>query len=274
VIAEALELGRRLPVLRASAERLRALQLRKLRATLQAVYHTVPYYRELFDSAGFAPSDVRSLADLAHVPVTTKRDLLDAGVQRIVRRGTDVAACSSLTTSGSSGEPWTVYMDRRDVVTRNVLQFRALVTTGIRPWDRLVVLGPMRWSAGGLHQRLGLWRREHVSPSIAVSDQIERLRSLRPDVLWIYPSFLSAILDAVDGRLSDVCRPHTIVTTAEVLDPQAFAALHRDFAFEHFDFYGSIEAGRIAWECRAHEGAHVNADVVYLELIDSGVDYD
>jgi phenylacetate-CoA ligase len=35
-----------------------------------------------------------------------------------------------------------------------------------------------------------------------------------------------------------------------------------------FNFYGSNESGRIAAECPAHEGLHVNADHVILECLD------
>jgi len=36
---------------------------------------------------------------------------------------------------------------------------------------------------------------------------------------------------------------------------------------EMFNFYGSIESGRVAAECRAHEGLHVNSDHVILECL-------
>jgi phenylacetate-CoA ligase len=39
-------------------------------------------------------------------------------------------------------------------------------------------------------------------------------------------------------------------------------------AIELFDFYGSVESGRIAQECPAHEGLHINADHVILQLAD------
>ena len=56
-------------------EGLRALQLERLRATIQRVYERVPHYRRAFDEAGVGPDDLKSLADLARFPFTTKDDL-------------------------------------------------------------------------------------------------------------------------------------------------------------------------------------------------------
>jgi phenylacetate-CoA ligase len=36
---------------------------------------------------------------------------------------------------------------------------------------------------------------------------------------------------------------------------------------EHYNFYGAVETGRIAWECAAHEGLHLNTDNVVIEFV-------
>ena len=58
-------------------DRLEALQLERLRTTLHAAYDRVPNHRQAFDAAGVRPDDLRSLADLARFPFTTKADLRD-----------------------------------------------------------------------------------------------------------------------------------------------------------------------------------------------------
>src|SRR3990172_734505 len=59
----------------ASRDEIRRLQLERLRATLGRAYERVPHYRTKFDGAGVHPEDLRSLADLAKFPFTTKDDL-------------------------------------------------------------------------------------------------------------------------------------------------------------------------------------------------------
>ena len=60
---------------RASEDELRSLQLERLKWSLAHAYEHVPHYRRSFDAARVAPGDVKTLADLARFPFTTKQDL-------------------------------------------------------------------------------------------------------------------------------------------------------------------------------------------------------
>jgi phenylacetate-CoA ligase len=87
-------------------------------------------------------------------------------------------------------------------------------------------------------------------------------------VLWAYPTTLRAVLSAHDYRLSRLARPRILITSSEVLDPVFRSQLLRDHPMEMFNFYGAVEVGRIAAECRAHAGLHVEADALIVELLD------
>lgn len=63
------------PIERASRDEIAALQLQRLRWSLQHAYDHVPHYKQAFDARGVHPSDCKSLADLARFPFTTKQDL-------------------------------------------------------------------------------------------------------------------------------------------------------------------------------------------------------
>ncbi|HJW53787.1 MAG TPA: phenylacetate--CoA ligase, partial [Burkholderiaceae bacterium] len=65
------------PIERASQDELQALQLQRMQWSLQHAYANVPHYRAAFDAAGVHPSDLKTLADLAKFPFTTKKDLRD-----------------------------------------------------------------------------------------------------------------------------------------------------------------------------------------------------
>ncbi len=62
---------------RMSRAELQALQLERMRWSLQHAYDNVPHYRHAFEAAGVRPSDLESLADLARFPFTAKQDLRD-----------------------------------------------------------------------------------------------------------------------------------------------------------------------------------------------------
>ena len=58
-----------------SPEELELLQLERLQSTLTRAYRQVKFYRRCFDEAGLTPESIQTLADLARLPVTTRRDL-------------------------------------------------------------------------------------------------------------------------------------------------------------------------------------------------------
>ena len=66
------------PIETASRDEFTALQIERLKWTLHRVYDRVPHYRAKFDAAGVHPDDLKTLADLAKFPFTTKKDLRDS----------------------------------------------------------------------------------------------------------------------------------------------------------------------------------------------------
>ena len=58
-------------------DQLEAIQLEGIKKTVIQCYENVPFYKDLFDQAGFDPYAVETLADLAKAPFTTKQDLRD-----------------------------------------------------------------------------------------------------------------------------------------------------------------------------------------------------
>ena len=87
---------------------LEAIQLRRLQLLVERVYDRVPPYRAKMDAAGIKPVDIRSLADLRHLPYTTKDDLRDnypfglfaTSMDDVIR----VHASSGTTGSGAAAE--------------------------------------------------------------------------------------------------------------------------------------------------------------------------
>ncbi|KML39349.1 hypothetical protein VL15_38420, partial [Burkholderia cepacia] len=65
------------PIETASRDELQALQLERMKWSLRHAYDNVPHYRRTFDAAGVHPDDLKTLADLAKFPFSTKNDLRD-----------------------------------------------------------------------------------------------------------------------------------------------------------------------------------------------------
>ena len=59
-----------------------------------------------------------------------------------------------------------------------------------------------------------------------------------------------------------------IVNSAEPMAPDLVQRLLAEYPYEFRNFYGSVECGRISFECPAGEGLHVNTDCSILEFED------
>ena len=268
MIGEALELRRALRAPRRPPEVLARERDAKLRALVAHAYARVPYWRRRFDEAGVGPDDVRAAADLARLPITTRRDLKGAGAAAIADDAPAPRDRVTIRTSGTSGEPFELVATRREIAARRTTDFRALLGAGVGWRDVIAIVGPEHERRPNLHDRLGVFRTGLVPGALPVAEQIRRLARLRPTVLWIYPTVLRAILHEAGDRFAEICRPRMIVTSSEMLDPVLRARAWGLFPVPVFDFYGSNEVGRIAQECPAHDGLHVNVDRLIVELVD------
>jgi len=56
-------------------EAMEALQLKRLRALVDRLSSTVPFYKRKLAEVGYKPGDLRKLDDLSRLPFTTKDDL-------------------------------------------------------------------------------------------------------------------------------------------------------------------------------------------------------
>lgn len=84
-------------------------QLQLLRNCLEHAYSHTVYYRQLFNSVGFIPSQIKSVNDLKRIPVLTKK-ILKANYTDL--QADDVSNSYLVTTGGTTGKPTKVQMAR------------------------------------------------------------------------------------------------------------------------------------------------------------------
>jgi phenylacetate-CoA ligase len=272
MLGEVIEFAKLLSVRWQSANKLEVLRLGKLKHVVRHAYEQVPYYRARMESAGIRPEDIATLEDLRRLPVTTKDDLRQAGDTAL---SAGAAELITLHTTGYSGKPFAVRLTPNEYRRRRLREFRALLRAGVRPSDRMAVLGPESQRPRRLHRRLGFYirlsaayhRLEVIRGTLSVEEQTRLLKEADPTVLWAYPTVLRSVLLRQDNRLSRMAQPRMLITSGEVFDPVLRDQIAKDCPVEMFNFYGVVEVGRIAAECRAHAGLHIEADAMIVELL-------
>jgi len=252
-----------------SASRLAEYQIARLRAMVRHAYEAVPYYHELFDKAGVRPADIRSLADLSHLPITTKATLQGLPTEAILARGLDPRTIVTEHTSGSTGRPFTIQHTQSDQIRKSAIYIRAFLQAGLRFTDQQVFLSNER----GRHERrrwlqaLGVGRRTYVSVFDSLDSQLDQLERLQPDFLLGFPSALRRVAEAMETRSEPCIRPRVVCTFAEVLDHDTRQVIESGFGLPVFDLYSSVEFGNIAWQCRYSGAMHINADSLIIEVV-------
>ena len=253
-------------------EKLQQIQQRKLHRLLQHAYHHVPYYRRLFDAAGVKPNHIQDIADLAKLPVTRKADLLTQAPQNLIAGDIDPSRCVRLRTSGSLGMPFEVLFRPEDRAWWALLALRGWMAHQYQVWHKMLVLSDARFVSKG-HQwweYLGLARQYHTSIYDSLEQQIERLATVKPDVIRGMPSDVYLLAKAIRENHVASVTPKIVFTSAELLDPGTRRFINETFNVQLADFYGSIECGWIGWECPAHVGYHLNADCLIVEFLRDG----
>ncbi|MCZ7565470.1 MAG: phenylacetate--CoA ligase [Burkholderiales bacterium] len=263
------------PIERASRDELAALQLERMRWSIAHAYANVAHYRAKLDGAGLRPEDLRSLADLARFPFTSKEDLRATypfGMFAVPLREVVRVHASS----GTTGKPTVVGYTRRDLDTWSEVMARSIFAAGGRDSDVFHnALGYGLFTGGlGYHygaERLGMT----VVPAAAGQSerQIQLLMDFGATVITSTPSYLLALAEEFDRQGIDArsTRLRLALLGAEPWTNQMRHEIEERFALSAIDTYGLSEVigPGVACECaESKDGAHVWEDHFYPEVID------
>jgi phenylacetate-CoA ligase len=174
-----------------------ALQLERLRWTLHHAYGNNPSYRRSFDAHGVRPDDLRSLADLARFPFTTKADLRAAYPFGFFAVPMDRVARVHAS-SGTTGKPTVVGYTQKDIEIWSSLVARSIRAAGGRRGMRVHVAYGYGLFTGGLGAHYGAEAAGCTVIPVSggqTERQVQLIVDFRPDIIMITPSYMLALLD-------------------------------------------------------------------------------
>jgi phenylacetate-CoA ligase len=263
------------PIETASRDEICALQLRRLKWSLQHAYDHVSHYRTTFDARGVHPRDLRDINDLALFPFTTKADLRDNypfGMFAVPQSQVTRLHASS----GTTGRPTVVGYTAADIDTWARLVARSLRAGGVRSTDKVHIAYGYGLFTGGIGAHYGAERLgcTVIPMSGGMTDrQVQLILDFEPDAIMVTPSYMLSIADAMDaaGIEPRSTSLNTGVFGAEPWTEQMRAELERRFDIDAVDIYGLSEVmgPGVAQECvETKDGLHIWEDHFYPEIID------
>ncbi len=256
-------------------ERIHEYRDERLRAFIRHCADSVPFYRDWFKEHGLTPSDVRTPADLQHLPFLTKEQVQThcaRFVSEAVPQGKRIITHTSGTTGGGL----------RFATTLRTIQEQWAVWWRYRRWHGLQ---PGTWCGyfGGrsvvpvVQSRPPFWRYNHPGRQILFSayhmtpDNLDvyagELRRRRPPWLHGYPSLLALVAGRIlEGGADLGYTPRWITTGAENLLPQQASLIERALGTRPRQHYGLSEGIANLSECE-HGTLHVDEDFAATEFV-------
>jgi phenylacetate-CoA ligase len=246
-------------------EQLAALQLNKLQMMMAHLWNTNQFYTSKWQAARLQPSDIRSLADLARLPLTRKGELMNDQATH-GPFGTNLtypleAYVRMHQTSGTTGVPLKVFDTNESWDWWGRCWGHVLSGAGVTSSDRLF----MAFSFGPF---IGFWAAVEGARKIGAlmipgggrdtQQRLEMMREAGATVLCCTPSYALRMAEVARETSFDI-RSIPLKTTVQAGEPGASvpATKHRiedSWAAKCFDHAGASEVGAHSFECQVQPG--------------------
>ena len=238
---------------------------------------SVPLYKQRYTN--IHPGNIRDIHDLPSLPFISKQDFRRYYPQGLVPPGFDMQNSFLVSTSGSTGQPVSLYSDPYSIVKSLMGFIRELREYNIS-WRKnkitaIVDLTPesaeeaylARYTLPFLGRAISLKNLQVLHVGDPVEELMAAIEGFQPDFLGGYPGVLRALAVLKRRGMGAHVQPVVMASSGAVLDGYTRGYIERSFGCRLFDVYGSTEAGPVAFECQ--EGSyHVHGDFVAVECVD------
>lgn len=244
----------------------------KRKALVEYAYAHCPFYKELYDKAGFHPSQLKTEIDWQLVPILEKQ-MIRQHADEIVSDEYDKVNLGSITTGGSTGKPLKVYKSKH--VHYEVLGWRALGWWGVSPADNEAIMHrrvPTTFKQK-LINRLMWWptKRAYLSATAITDADIKRFLEdvKRYKIEWMvgYCASIEYVADYVLRNNIKVDGIKLIWSTSSPLTKIVRQKIELAFGCKVMDQYGCCEMGNIAIQKPNEDYLTINADYVHVDIM-------
>ena len=268
------DISQKEPIESASRDEIAALQLVRLRRTLAHAYANVPATRARFEASGVHPDELRSLADLARFPFTTKQDLRDHypyGMFAVPMR--EVVRIHA--SSGTTGKQIVVGYTKNDIEMWADIMARSLRAAGAGPDDIVQVSHAYGLFTGGFGVHYGAERLGCTVIPMGggqTAKQVQLIRDFRPTMIVATPSYALNIADEFirQGLDPAACSLRIGCFGAEPWGEGMRSEIQTRLGIDAMDLYGLSEVigPGVACECiEAKDGPVIWEDHFYPEIV-------
>ena len=257
-----------------SREEITALQLQRLRSTVEHCMHS-PFYAERLKQCGVSADSIKSLDDLKRIPFTTKQDLRNTypfGIASVKPE-----ECVRLhSSSGTTGNPTVILHTQKDLNEWAAAVARCLWMVGLRPYDVFQNSSGYGMFTGGLGFQYGAEKMGMLTVPAAAGNtkrQIKFMTDFGTTAVHAIPSYATRLYEVMEEQGIDPrtdTRLHTLIIGAESHSEEQRRRIEEMLGVKAYNSFGMSEmcGPGVAFECREQNGLHIWEDYYIVEIVD------
>ncbi len=262
-----------------SSEEIEKYQNKRLQEEIAYISQNSPFYQKMFASEAIDPAEIKSVADLQKLPVTTKEMLQRNNDEFIAVPKSQII--DYVTTSGTLGDPVTFALTNSDLDRLAYNEALSFTTAGCTKEDiiQLMTTIDKRFMAG-LAYFLGA--RELGCGIVRVGNGVPELQwdtigRVNPTTCMVVPSFLIKLAEyakktGVDYHNSPlkkaICIGEPLRKPTGELSTLGEKIVDAWPELELYSTYASTEMQSSFTECEHHCGCHTPVNLIIVELLD------
>lgn len=255
-----------------SPERIESRRIDALRSVCLEARRRSPFYRRIWDGVGVTEAGLKTLRDPSILPVVSKAAFRTARPAELCSDLRALGRAREVLTTGSTGSPVRILLDRESVLFTIALYSPASMTAHLKlPLGRgvaIMVQSPDAIEAQALREFPRVKERflDALAPSAVLLEEINRLK---PRYILSYPGIIREIAAEARRRRLPVWQPDVLLFSGENLAADTLASIHRTFpAAVVSQAYCATESAGIAVACSRGPGLHVLNYRVIVEILD------
>ncbi|MBN1883913.1 MAG: phenylacetate--CoA ligase family protein [Candidatus Krumholzibacteriota bacterium] len=252
------------------------LRRRKLAETVRYAAAHSPFHRDLLAARGVDPADVRDVAVLREAGFMTDKDSVRRAGDAILSTAYAGRRTFRKHTSGTTGVPLAIHISPGQEAIRAATKLRSedwigkpIGTPTTIVWSHRLDRSPLAalkenlWWRFQNYRFLSAFRVDEES----LAGYVARIRRNRTRFLETFVNVVYLMGKAILARGLEPPRLDGIVIGAERLMDHQRELVEEAFRCPVYNRYGSSEFSNIACECTRREGLHINADNLWVEVV-------
>ena len=269
---------RRLPI-----DEIKKIQWKRLKDLLNYAYRNNDFYKEYFESVNLDPDSIEEPIDMLKLPVTKKQDYIK-NFKKIISRNVTEDEYVVAATSGSTGEPFLHYMDINiEDMNTSMAFILNKESVGIKPFEKnnelRILFKPYNEIKDFKEKQKEKWT-EHIIHSFfskhfgirgySITKEntpylIDLIKENKIEGIYGIASSILNLAQIIDNK--NILKLKYIITIGEELLDYQRQYISEIFNCPVFMDYGSSECMRMGFECKSHNGFHLDIYNYYFEFL-------